>query len=127
MMQLQEKADNLAIEASNNLESAKKLIDKERVLHGLFYCHLVIQKILRAIVIKKTNAIPSKTIDLNTLLDKSNIELNKENMDFIKILINFHIQGRYPSINQVTPNSNVGNDYISQTESLYNTLKKNYK
>ena len=125
-MHLQEKADNLAIEASNNLESAKKLIDKERVLHGLFYCHLVIQKILRAIVIKNTNASPSKTMDLNSLLAKANIKLSKENISFIEILINFHIQGRYPSINQVTPNSNIGNDYILQTEALYNTLKEYY-
>ena len=125
MMRFQEKIDNLTVETNNNLNSAKKSIENERVLHGLFYCHLVIQKILRAIVIKTTNKIPSKTLDLNILLSQSNIKLEKSEMDFIDILIKFHIQGRYPTVNPIIPDTKVGSNYISQTENLLNSLKKN--
>ena len=39
--------------AINDLISAKILIERNRLLHGLFFCHLVIEKIIKAHVVKK--------------------------------------------------------------------------
>ena len=33
--------------AIDDLESAKILIERNRLLHGLFFCHLVIEKIMK--------------------------------------------------------------------------------
>ena len=38
--------------ALDDLESAQILIDRKRMLHGLFFCQLVIEKTLKAHVVK---------------------------------------------------------------------------
>ena len=38
--------------AEEDLESAKILIESNRLLHGLFFCHLVIEKAIKAHVVK---------------------------------------------------------------------------
>jgi HEPN domain-containing protein len=40
--------------AMEDFEVAKILMEKKRYLHGLFFCHLVIEKSLKAIVVKIT-------------------------------------------------------------------------
>lgn len=40
--------------AVDDLETAKIPIEKNRLLHGLFFCHLVIEKAIKAHVVKST-------------------------------------------------------------------------
>lgn len=40
--------------ANEDLDSAKILIERNRLLHGLFFCHLVIEKAIKAHVVKQT-------------------------------------------------------------------------
>jgi HEPN domain-containing protein len=50
--------------AEGDLESAEILIDKKRLLHGLFFCHLVIEKAMKAHVVKQTNTIAPRSHNL---------------------------------------------------------------
>lgn len=56
--------------AIDDLESAKILIEKKRSLHGLFFCHLVIEKAIKAHVVKKTNEIAPRSHNLIYLSEK---------------------------------------------------------
>lgn len=50
--------------ANDDLEVAEILIEKRRFLHGLFFCHLVIEKALKAHVVKVTREIAPKSHNL---------------------------------------------------------------
>jgi HEPN domain-containing protein len=54
--------------AFDDLETAKVLIDKDRLLHGLFFCHLVIEKIIKAHVDKQTKEFAPRTHNLFHLI-----------------------------------------------------------
>ena len=46
--------------ADEELLNAKILIENHRFLAGLFFCHLCLEKILKALVVKTTEAHPPK-------------------------------------------------------------------
>jgi HEPN domain-containing protein len=47
--------------AKTDLDTAELLIRESRNIHGLFFCHLAIEKALKAHVVKDTGQIPPKT------------------------------------------------------------------
>lgn len=57
--------------AENDLETAKLLIDNRKILHGLFFCHLVIEKAIKAHVVIETKEIPPKSHNLIYLSERS--------------------------------------------------------
>ncbi len=48
MIDVEKQIDYWTSSAKDDLVTAKILIEKERYLHGLFFCHLVIEKALKA-------------------------------------------------------------------------------
>ncbi len=57
--------------AINDIDSAELLINNGKYLHGLFFCHLVIEKIIKAHVAKDTGEVPPKSHNLVWLLNKT--------------------------------------------------------
>jgi HEPN domain-containing protein len=62
---------------------------------ALFLGHIVIEKILKASVLKNTNANPPFTHDLNRIAEKANLSLSDENVKFLDIVSTFNIRARY--------------------------------
>lgn len=82
--------------ANSDLETAKFLIDGNRTVEGLFFCHLAIEKILKAHFVKQNLALAPKSHKLLYLSERAAIELSEEQKDFFGILMQFQIEGRYP-------------------------------
>ena len=61
--------------AKSDFDSAEILIHESRYSHGLFFCHLSIEKGLKAHVVKTTGEIPPKSHNLIYLLELADIEL----------------------------------------------------
>ncbi len=57
MINIQKQIDYWINGAVDDLESAKVLVERKRLLHGLFFCHLVIEKALKAHVVKITKGL----------------------------------------------------------------------
>lgn len=64
----------------------------------LFLGHLVIEKLLKALYVKKTKQIvqPPKTPDLLQLAEKAGIETNNRQKDLLDLITTFNISVRYP-------------------------------
>ena len=107
-----------------DLESAKILIERKRLLHGLFFCHLVIEKALKAHVVKVTQEIAPRTHNLMNLLEKSILELSENEEVFLGILMKYQLQGRYPDYNPIIPDKSIIENYLEQTENLMQWLRK---
>ena len=73
--------------AISDFETAELLIDNQKLLHGLFFCHLVIEKAVKAHIVKKTSEIPPKSHNLLLLAQKAEIDLTEGQKDFLGILM----------------------------------------
>ena len=124
MINVQKQVNYWVNGAVDDIESAKILIERNRILHGLFFCHLVIEKILKANVVRITKDIAPRTHNLIYLLEKTNFELSEDDEIFLGILMKYQLQGRYPDYNPVIPTILIARNYIKQTEKLLQCLKK---
>jgi len=110
--------------AKDDLDSAKILIERKRLLHGLFFCHLVIEKVIKAHIVKQTQEIAPRSHNLIFLSEKANLEFNEDDELFLGILMKYQLQGRYPDYNPIIPDKSRANDYLERTKKLLTWLKK---
>jgi HEPN domain-containing protein len=77
--------------------TAITLFESKRFLHSLFFAHLSIEKIIKALWVKNCeNNIPPKIHNLVKLIMDSKVELSDEQMKFLFEFNDFQIEGRYP-------------------------------
>ena len=85
--------------AVNDLETAELLISGKKYIEGLFFCHLTIEKIFKALVVGKTNQLAPKTHNLNYLYELSGVKASDEDTSFLSVLMKYQLEGRYPDYN----------------------------
>lgn len=108
----------------SDIDTAKILIEKGKTIEGLFFCHLSIEKILKAHYVKKNQDFAPKTHNLKFLLDKTDLELNNEQLNHIALLMLYQIEGRYPDKFPPKITIEKANDYFNITKSLLSWLTK---
>ena len=59
-------------------------------------CHLVIEKLLKALVVKETEYFPPKSHNLLRLAELANIVCNNEDVKLLQELNQFQLETRYP-------------------------------
>lgn len=106
----------------SDFESAEILIDKGRYLHGLFFCHLAVEKLLKAHYVKSTENAAPKTHNLIYLVDKLDLTLSREQSIFLGLLMKYQLEGRYPEHNIVMPSKEECNLHLSKTKELLEWL-----
>jgi HEPN domain-containing protein len=110
--------------AEDDLKTAKILIESNRMLHGLFFCHLVIEKSIKAHVVKQTAEVAPRSHNLIFLMEKAELQLDEDDELFLGILMKYQLQGRYPDYNPVIPDKIVIFNYLARTEKLKKWLKE---
>jgi HEPN domain-containing protein len=110
--------------AVSDLEAAETLIQNRKSLQGLFFCHLVIEKILKAHVTKIREEIPPKTHNLNYLSVEAKIEIPPDTRNFFGILTRFQLEGRYPGYSPELPSPQECFKYFATTKALFEWLTK---
>ncbi len=79
-----------------DLETGKSLLESKKFPYALFFAHLAIEKVLKAIVVKQTSEHAPYTHSLVLLAKKANIEMTEEMLDQLAEYMEFHIEARYP-------------------------------
>lgn len=110
--------------AEDDIETAGILIDKGKFVHGLFFCHLSIEKIVKALVVKKTREIPPKSHDIFYLAKKANAEIPEDMLIISQILMKYQLEGRYPESFPSKPESDAVKKYFVETQKLLEWFKK---
>ena len=85
----------------------------------MFFCHLSIEKIIKALVVKNTKEIPPKSHDLFNLSDKADIQINDEQKEFLRILMKYQLEGRYSEHYPDAIYVNLVNDYLNKTKNIF--------
>ena len=120
-----EKQINYWISASeNDIDTAELLINNNKYLNGLFFCHLVIEKAIKAHIVKNTRQIPPKPHNLLFLSEKANLKIKENDGRFLGILMKYQLQGRYPDYNPFIPNKTKVNEYLKKTKEIFQWIKE---
>lgn len=108
----------------SNLETAEILVASGKYIEGMFFCHLCIEKILKAMVVKQTGNIPSRTHDLFHLADISKIVITEDQSGFMQILMKYQLEGRYPEYYPKPPSPVKITEYLYETKILFQCFSK---
>lgn len=116
-------------ESEEDILTAKILLKSGRLLESAFFCHLALEKILKAFISEVKNEIPPKSHNLLVLAKKSGLhkELDEETIDLLTEVQPFNIEGRYPETREKilknTPADRFA-DIVSRTEVKIQWLKQ---
>ena len=81
--------------SKEDFDSAEILCQNDRYYHALFFCHLSIEKMLKAIVVKSTGAAPPLIHDLVRLAEKAGLDLSELQKNELAEITTFNIGARY--------------------------------
>ena len=122
-MDIQKQIDYWINSAEDDIVTANLLIQEKRTLHGLFFCHLVIEKAIKALFVKVTEEVAPRSHNLVYLSEKAELDFDDETQIFIGILMKYQLQGRYPDYNPIVPDQIRVDEYLKKTKELLQWLK----
>ncbi|MCL6102516.1 MAG: HEPN domain-containing protein [Bacteroidetes bacterium] len=123
MLNVQKQIDYWINGDDDDLLTADLLIRGKRVLHGLFFCHLVIEKAIKAHYVKTTGNVAPRTHNLINLSENAGLIYDNDTQIFLGILMKYQLQGRYPDYNPVLPDLIRVSEYFDKTKNLLQWLK----
>ncbi|HJX50679.1 MAG TPA: HEPN domain-containing protein [Candidatus Nanoarchaeia archaeon] len=95
-MNKQEKIQYWIKSAEKDWMVAGHLFEKEDYPYALFFGHLTIEKLLKAIFVSKVDEPPPFTHRLTYLAEKTGIAISPERMELLEIITDFNLEARYP-------------------------------
>lgn len=113
--------------SEEDFKTAKSLFDSKRYAHCLFFCHLFIEKILKALIVKNTKDNPLPIHNLPRLSKDTGIIFSDEQMLLLDEINEFNIRARYNDVKfrfykKATPKFT--KKYFNRAKKLYLWLKK---
>ena len=85
--------------ADQDWHVANHLFEKKDYAYALFFGHLTVAKILKAIFTDKQDKTPPFSHNLVYLSEKAGLELNEENLELLEEVSDFNLEARYPDNN----------------------------
>ena len=83
--------------AKKNLETVNHLFEDKQYPESLFFAHLTLEKLCKAIWVKhREENNPPRIHNLIRILELANVTLDDEQKDFFLMFNNFLLEGRYP-------------------------------
>ena len=85
------------VTAEKDWAAAQALVKKRLYPQGLFFGHLVLEKLLKAHFVKDNEVdFPPKTHNLVRLSAQTNLKINEDDLDFLEKMNDYQLEGRYP-------------------------------
>ncbi|MDA8124038.1 MAG: HEPN domain-containing protein [Deltaproteobacteria bacterium] len=108
--------------AKEDWDVARQLLDNGRTRHGLFFAHLALEKMLKAIVCKQSQDLAPRLHNLSRLADLASLTPNQGKMEVLAEMNAFHIEGRYPESLAKAPTKEEALNYMARAEGVYQWL-----
>ena len=116
--------------ADYDMKTAQSMFDTRRYPYALFMCHLSIEKLLKAIIVKRTNEHAPYTHNLVELGKNTKINFSESQQILLADLKEFNLEARYPEWKKdfyKIANRAYAQKYLTETKSLFLWLKKYLK
>jgi HEPN domain-containing protein len=95
-MKRKNKTDYWITSAENDWIVAGHLLEKGDFTYSLFFGHLTLEKLLKAYFVVVKDETPPLTHRLVYLAEKSELDLNDQQMELLEIVTDFNLEARYP-------------------------------
>ncbi len=82
-------------EAQRSFEIAELLFQKNKRPEALFFGHLALEKLLKAVVVQHTKNLAPLIHDLNRLAKAADLHLTSKQQQELQMITSFNIAGRY--------------------------------
>jgi len=97
LMLKREHIDYWIQQSNDDWEAVSALFKNKKNSQALFFAHLVIEKLCKAIWIRDNESnFPPRTHNLNYLLSQTTIEMSDSHGELLLTLNRFQLEGRYP-------------------------------
>ncbi len=96
MVDIEKQIDYWRQGSSEDWEVAVKLVKDGKGRHGLFFAHLALEKILKAIICRRTHDVPPKIHNLTRLSELAGLKVDERQADVLADMNQFNLEGRYP-------------------------------
>ena len=108
--------------AKEDWDVARQLVDTGRTRHGLFFAHLALEKILKAIVCKQSQDLAPRLHNLSRLAELTALQLDARETEILAEMNAFHIEGRYPESLTKPPTKEEALSYMVGAEGVFQWL-----
>ena len=108
--------------AKEDWDVARQLVDNGRTRHGLFFSHLALEKILKAIICKHSQDLAPRLHNLSRLAELAALTLDTGKMEVLAEMNAFHIEGRYPESLTKPPTKEEALNYLAGAEGVFQWL-----
>ncbi len=125
-MDVQKIKDFWIEEATESLQVTRHLYEKKDYSYALFFAHLAIEKILKAIYVSRKNEHAPFIHNLQRLAELSGIQLNDAKRDALIKITTFNLESRYPDEKRSFRNKcteEFTKNEIEETEDIFKWLK----
>ena len=110
--------------AEDDLEAVKYLVDNNKTLQAMFFCHLAVEKTIKAHVAKQTNDVPPKIHNLKRLAELAKLNLTDGQKNILNELMVFQQEGRYPEYYPEKPSQEFASTIYDETKIILSCLKQ---
>jgi HEPN domain-containing protein len=126
---MQSKVDYWIDLCDDDIVTARALLNSKRLLHMGFFCHMVVEKALKAVVASVTGEIPPKIHDLQKLASRGGVfdSLTATQFALFDALTPLQVETRYPEYKaQVAGTLTVGycKELLRETEDFLCWIKQ---
>jgi HEPN domain-containing protein len=129
MTGLQKTAKHFQESADEDFQVAQHLFQNKSYAHCLFFCHLALEKLLKAIIVLKTDEPPEYSHFLIKLAEQAGIPVNETQIADLKVITRFNISARYDDEKREfhkLATKAFTEKYLTITQELFIWLKNNY-
>ncbi len=82
--------------SADDWQTVENLFDKQDNVHALFFAHLYLEKLLKALVVKHTQAHAPPKHGLNLIADRAGLSLTTKQKEFLRRVTDYNLNTRYP-------------------------------
>lgn len=91
-------------EAAESLTVADHLVEKKDYSYALFFGHLAVEKMLKALYVERHQKNVPRTHDLGRLANFVNLSLDDSRADQLDVITTFNLETRYPDYKRALRN-----------------------
>lgn len=124
MIDIQKQIEYWQNGAIEDWDVAQGLISQNKVRHGLFFAHLALEKLLKAHVCRQTQDLAPRIHNLSRLTELAALPLSQNQQDILAEMNVFNLEGRYPDVLMPPPSQDEAENYMHQTEEVYQWLMR---
>lgn len=95
-MNVKKQVDYWLKSARGDFETAEVLFENAKFHHSLLFCHLTLEKGLKAIVVIHTKEIPPRSHNLLYLAELAGLSVDPDDEDFLLRMNGYQLEARYP-------------------------------